>query len=392
MKFSLKKIFVLISILFISFMIGFYGTRLIYFYRIEHKKSNKNYNLVEYLKKDEFILNTTLRKEKNNYYFYKNSKNNYIYFSGLMYRILYFNNDSVFLISDNAVTNIKFGLNGNYSDSNIKKWLNNNYIKNIDSDYLKNKTASLLSIDIYNKIGAEKSFVVNDDFWVLDNGNALVVDQNGSLTKTSNYGDFLGLKPVIELKGDIKYLTGEGIKNNPILIENKVINTLNDLSVGEYIKYKDNKYRVISNNQHVKVVSVDKLKEQHIYSNYSNKYSLKYKNDLGYYLNNIYIKNLNKEDLIKVKWYYSETENINAYVGLLNINDFFLKDIKNSYLLTTNNNQIYTINKDGYLFVDEINKKLDIYPSFVLNGSLKIKSGNGYNDNPYVVGDLNEKN
>lgn len=395
MKYDFRKIFVLISIIFISFMIGFYGTRLIYYYKQENRKDNKSYTLIKYITKEENLLNSTIVKDKNNYYFHKKTENNYLYYSGLMYRILYLNDKSIYAITEEVVTNLKYGQDENYDSSDIKEWLNNVYKKNLNQEYIKNIT--LLDKDTFYKIGEEKSYVIGNDFWVLDKNKALVVDENGNLTKTNNYSDFLGVKPVVEIDGTKDYITGDGTKENPYLLENKSNNTLNDIYVGEYIKYKNIDLRVIEkNNDGIKVLSLNKLDEKYSFSNYTNKYQLKYKSDLGYYLNNTYIKNLNKKDLIQTNWYigeykttYKETEDkyINTYIGLLKIGDYFINSIPNSYLITPNNKDIYIINDKKTLYTNKTNEKLDIYPVFTLNKNLIIKSGSGYKNNPYIVGD-----
>ncbi|MBP3461726.1 MAG: hypothetical protein J6K21_04880 [Bacilli bacterium] len=395
MKYDFRKIFVLISIIFISFMIGFYGTRLIYYYKQENRKDNKSYTLIKYITKEENLLNSTIVKDKNNYYFHKKTENNYLYYSGLMYRILYLNDKSIYAITEEVVTNLKYGQDENYDSSDIKEWLNNVYKKNLNQEYIKNIT--LLDKDTFYKIGEEKSYVIGNDFWVLDKNKALVVDENGNLTKTNNYSDFLGVKPVVEIDGTKDYITGDGTKENPYLLENKSNNTLNDIYVGEYIKYKNIDLRVIEkNNDGIKVLSLNKLDEKCSFSNYTNKYQLKYKSDLGYYLNNTYIKKLNKKDLIQTNWYigeykttYKETEDkyINTYIGLLKIGDYFINSIPNSYLITPNNKDIYIINDKKTLYTNKTNEKLDIYPVFTLNKNLIIKSGSGYKNNPYIVGD-----
>ena len=56
MKFDFRKIFVSISILFLSFMIGFYGSRLVYYYKTENKKNTKDYTLIEYLTTGENLI------------------------------------------------------------------------------------------------------------------------------------------------------------------------------------------------------------------------------------------------------------------------------------------------------------------------------------------------
>jgi len=400
MKFDFRRIFVSISILFLSFMVGFYGSRLVYYYKTENKKNTKDYTLIEYLTTGENLIKNNLMEDNNKYYFYKNIKNNYIYYSGLMYRILYIDKDTLYVITDECITNLKYGETGTYSDSEIKKWLEEIYLNNLDKTYLKNNEVKLLDRETYGKIGEKESFVINKDFWVLDNNEALVITEDGSLTKTSNYKDFLGIKPVIKLKGTTKYIKGNGSINNPYILDNKTTNTTNDLYVGNYLKYKNIDLRVIEkNNDGIKVVTTNPIEGKYIFSNISNLYKTSYKKDIGYYLNNEYIKLLDKNDLVNTKWYIGNYEleykntlnkNINSYVGLLKIGDYFITNIKNTYLITpdiNNTNSIYTINDKNALYLQSINEKLNIYPSFTLKNNLNIVSGNGLKNNPYIIGD-----
>ena len=145
------------------------------------------------------------------------TKNNYIYYSGLIYRILYIDKDTLYVITDECVTNLKYGENNRYSDSEVKKWLEEVYLNNPDNPYLKSNEVKLLDKDTYGKIGEKESFVIDKDFWVLDNDEALVITEDGMLTKTSNYKDFLGVKPVIKLKGTNKYIKGDGAIDNPYI-------------------------------------------------------------------------------------------------------------------------------------------------------------------------------
>ena len=52
-----------------------------------------------------------------------------------------------------------------------------------------------------------------------------------------------------------------------------------------------------------------------------------------------------------------------------------------------NTNMIYTINDKNSLYLQSINEKLDIYPSFTLKNNLNIVNGNGFKNNPYIIGD-----
>lgn len=397
MKFDLRSFFISISILFLSFMIGLYGARFIYYYKSENKQKSTNYNIYEYYIEKESIAKNNLIEENKNYYFYKNNQNNYLYYSGLLYRILYINENFLYVITDESITNLKYGENESYNTSNVKKWLEEVYLKNINDKYLKNKEVSLLDIETFNKIGKEKSNILNNDFWALKDNKALVITEDGKITKTNNYSDFLSVRPVIKLDSNSIIVSGTGTKTNPIIIEKRTKKTLNDLYVGEYINYKNNKYRIIEkNNDYVKVLSLNKLKEQKIFSNYTNDYNLKYKNNLATYLNKTYIKNFNEKDLVKINYYigeynldYEETlkEKVNTYIGLLKIGDYFINNIKNSYTLTKNKNGIYMINEKGLLYIEDIDKKLDVYPVLAFNKNKNIISGNGLINNPYVVGE-----
>lgn len=399
MKLDFRKIFIQISIFFLSFMVGLYGSRLVYYYKMENKKDNKKYTMIEYLTKGENILKNNLIEDDDKYYFNKNTKNNYLYYSGLLYRILYIDNDTLYVITDECVTNLKYGQNNDYNTSEIKQWLEEIYLNNIDKTYLKNNKVTLLDKETFFKIGEKETYVVDKDFWVLDNNKALVVTETGSLTKTNNYEDFLGVKPVLELNGKTLYLKGNGTKNDPYILEDKKTNNTNDLYVGNYIKYKNINLRVIEkNNIGIKVVTTSPINKKYIFSITSNEYKTNYKKDIGYYLNNEYIELLDTNDLVNTKWYignyeleYKNTLNksIDSYIGLLKIGDYFITDIKNSYLLTpnTNDNEIYTINNKNALYIQNIQTKLNIYPAFTLKNNLNIKSGDGTLNNPYIIGD-----
>ena len=375
------KIIVLISCLFLSFMLGLYGSRLLYFYKTEHKKSKKATNIIEHIKGD----------SNNNIYFKRNSKNNYVYFSGLMYRILYVTEDSVVMITDESITSLKYGTSSSYENSDLKKWLEDVYLSNLDEAYLKTKEIKLLDKITYSKIGGKKSFVVSDDFWTKD---GLVITDKGKLEKTDNYNDLLRVKPVIELK-NFKVI-GEGTKEEPYLVEQKEVNSLQNVYVGEYIKYNNMDLRVIEKNEYGIKVLAPKLKEKHIFSPTRNVYNTVYWNDIGYYLNTTYINKLNKNDLIESRFYIGEytdsykttyRENGNAYIGLLKIGDYFVNDVPNSFLLTKNENNVYAVSSDKLIHQVEVDQELNIYPVFTLNKNLNIKSGNGYKKNPYIVGD-----
>lgn len=379
MKFKIDKIFIMISALFLSFMVGFYGSRLIYFYKNESKSQKKADYIVEYLKINKEKNN--LVEYDNNYYFRLKAKNNYLLFNGITYRILYVNN-KVYAITDDNVTKLRYGS----ESSDIDTWLNEVFLKSINKNYVSN--VSLLDKKTYSLVGGEKSYLKGSEFWLKD---GIIVTKTGKLAKTTSYQDFLGVRPVIELS-NFKYVSGDGTSNNPYVVDNRKKETLSDLYVGEYIKYKDLLVRVIENNEVGTKVLSEKVKNVK-YSSTTCEYET---SDIRHFLNTTYIRKLNKNDLVLSNWYtydyissYKDVfnEKETDYIGLLRIGDFFIDQVPNSFIMTEKDDKIYSIDINKNLKVEEIDSFLDAYPSFVLKNTLKIKSGEGTKKNPYVVGE-----
>lgn len=377
------KIIIILSCLFLGFMLGLYGSRLFYFYNLENKKETKATTIVDYIKND----------SKSRVYYKNKEKNNYVYFSGLMYRILYADKGSIALITDEPVTLLKYGETSNYNSSDIKKWLEDIFLNNLNKEYLSENKVTLLDRNTYLKIGGKKSFVVKDDFWLKD---GLIVTEKGELNKTDDTLKFLNVKPVIKLKNFT--INGEGTKENPYLVETKKASNLKEAYVGQYIKYNNMLLRIIDKGNNGLTVVAPKLDEKHIFSEKRNGYNKTYLKDIGYYLNTKFINKLNKKDLLYSNYYigsyetsYKDTykENVYAYIGLIKVGDYFIGDLKESYTLTKKDDIIYVVDKNGMLYQDETNKKLNIYPVFDIK-NLDISGGNGYKKNPYIVGEKNE--
>ncbi len=392
-----KYVFVYCSLLFIGGMIGFYGSRLIHFYRLEQKKDSSSSTIYEYLTREDHLMKQKLIKDKESYRYPLDADNNYIYFCGFYYRILYFNEKSIYAIIEKSVTNLKYGSSSQYQESNVKTWLENVFLANLKEEYLNGEKVTLLDKETYSKIGAKDSFVLEQDFWALDGENALIITEQGDVQKTESYADFLAVKPVVIFDSENFYIDGDGTYENPYLFENTVAETLEDVYVGEYIEYNSNVWRVIEKNENgVKVLSVSPIEKQLPFSSNSNAYSTSDKKGLGYYLNHDYLEGFNKDDLVSSKWDtgeyvmdYQDTKNTNvkAYVGALKVGDYFTMDVPNSYLLSKSGNYIYSMNEENKLTANEGKKALDIYPVLVLRKDLMIHSGVGYVDSPYVVGD-----
>ncbi len=384
----LKRIFVIGSILFLSFMVIFYGYRLFYFYSAEHKKT------VVTTLTNQIITNSEKLVEKDNdFYFNGDVSNNYLYYSGMFYRIVSFNDDYLTLIVNEDLTKLKYGVNEDYETSDVKIWLENEYLNNLNQGALYSQEAKLLDLKTYAAIGESNSFINSTDMWIVDGNQGLMLDKVGNVNTPSSYQYFLSIRPVIKIK-NINYIKGNGTINNPYVVENKIVNTLEDTYVGEYIKYKNNLYRIISKESGIKVIAIDSI-GQHNFSSLNVLYESGTKEDLFSYLNNDFLSKLNQNDLVLTTWNngkyntsYQETKShvVSSYIGLLTVGDYFIQNIT-GYLLLPSDDMVYTVTEDKNLYMVNPNKVLDIYPSFSLKKDLIVNRGIGTKENPYEVGE-----
>lgn len=386
----MRRIFVIGSILFLTFMVTFYGYRLFYYYSAEHEKK------ITTTLSNQIITNTDqLVQIGDDFYFQGTTDNNYLYYAGIDYRIISLNDEYLTLIANEDLTKLKYGTSDDYDTSDIKKWLEEKYLSQFNQDFLYEEKVNLLDLQTYLHIGGESSFLESNDIWVVEDNKGLMLDKEGKINTSSSYQYFLGVRPIIKIK-NVDYIRGDGSVNNPYIIENKIVNTLEDTSIGEYLKYKNNVYRIISKDNGVQVVAV-KTVGKNKFSTANILYGTSSKDDLYQYLNVSFLSRLNQEDLIKADWNigtyqdcYKETESkkVSSYVGLLTIGDYFINNITGYILATSkeNDDMIYTIQEDGSLYLVFPTRELDIYPSFVLKEELGISGGNGTKNYPYEVG------
>ena len=79
---------------------------------------------------------------------------------------------------------------------------------------------------------------------------------------------------------------------------------------------------------------------------------------------------------------------IEAYVGLLEIGDLFIDDVENTYTLTNTGikNTIFKV-VDGKLYSDRYSSENDVRPVIFLDSNIKILQGFGTLESPYEVGE-----
>lgn len=428
-----QKIFCFVSLVFILVCIFWYGVRFVYFYLDSKKTTEIEKQTLASIIIDKNYDTDNFKKVNNDYYFYGDAKNNYVTYSNMVFRIVKIDKDNkMTLVSDKPVTSLAYGVDKNFKDNYLIKWLNesdeintgileknlnnkNNYLlktesciddvssmknigcKKVNDDYY----LSLLSIIDYVNTGAEDSFINNGYYTYLANKNddgVWYINDKGKLN-TSDGEDIYGVKTTITINSNVSLISGDGTENSPYVIEDK------SGYFGSYVKLGDDTWRVYEDGDTLKLVlnnylEIDGEKFKYIYS-----YRNYYHNDtiygsLAYYLNNSYLNSLSYKDLIVTNNYsnnyYSEdnafdysdviNETVDTKVTVLSIGNPTLNNDLEDYFTSTgtgaNDDDIYVINKNAT--VDEVDsgKKAYVVPCISIMKE-NLKAGSGTSDDPY---------
>lgn len=311
-------------------------------FRIYNKTKNINL-LSEYIIKNNEITNKNgLNKENSSYIFKGETDNNYILYNNLLWRIVKINNDSsITLILDDYINMLPKNLINSFFE-NLTNNLNTKYLtKNKicmdemnDNEITCNKInnnsyISLLSAyDYLNSFYEEQTFITKDKeiMWLYNNDN----HTNGDSISKSNENNFYEIRPVITLKANTTYKTGNGNKDNPYKIDDE------SFGLGSIVKINNETYVVYDFIDDIKLMSlntIDKLNKEKVLDYLNNELyeKLNYNNILNNL--NIYTGTYNnkKDDLYKEK----EIKKI----GIPNILDIKINnDITNYYLPNKINN------------------------------------------------------
>lgn len=421
-----EKKFIFFNILTIFIICSIYSYKLIHYYRLEHKQSFlTTNNLYETLKNKPITYNNSgLYKIDNNYYYKGKVTDNYLYYSARLWRIISFNDNGIKLITEDTQTSMVWSTENNYKNSYIYNWLNitdkehsgifinslNNYknylIKhswctdivtkdNQTCNDTLNNYVGLISIEEYLKAGGIESYLNNNNyFWTInasENNIWYIFDKGGINDETNDDTGYhsYGVRPSIVLDTNTPLYKGDGTKDNPYIIENDNSVILNHKSIGSYIKYNDNLFRIIEkNDDYIKLTLAYHLEDSKV--NYNN---------INQYLNNVLLNKLEKNNLVKCPFYggnYSKDNNYDykeiynkkeySYIGLPSVTELFITDDSDIWLNNYNNNSlIYTTNTLGRLFLDNNDNLHYLKPSICINGNITILSGSGTNNDPYVL-------
>lgn len=441
-KIKTQNIIIFINVIVLLIITFIYACRLIHYYKIEHPKIDKQLSLAETitLKKNITSVGDGLYKEDDSYFFKGKHVNNYLEYSGILFRIVSVKDNNVKLISDESLTNLVWGIEDDFEKSYINTWLNgkkkyegvfysslnnsddylvdtNFCVEKLDEKSKKctdeiNTKVGLLSLIEYNLAGGTKSYLNQNNFWWLSNPSEdgiWYVYSDGKINDITNTGNnyySYGVRPVINIKGNIKLISGDGTEKNPYKFEHEKGNILKDKNVGEFIQYSDLNWRIIErNNDYIRVALDGLIKDKNenyerIYSNGYNVFS-KY-SDIGYYLNNYFYNTLDNTYLVDGNIYtnrYDSTVDfdylrifdnyITAKVGMMQIGDLFINDYDDYFLVSrtsTYTGTVYKVKENNKLYADLPSNKSQIRPTIFLDLDTPIKSGTGSQKDPYVIG------
>lgn len=417
-----EKIFILTSIVAITVIFFIYLYRLIYYYRLEHVKYKVN-TLIQELTSNVTQSNDGLYILDENNYFYKGiNVNNYIWYSGNLYRIISINDTNIKLISEDNLTTISWGKEDKFDESNLYTWLNNTeesksvYLNSVFNNqvYLKefnicnntiNKSCintnkylvSLLTRSEYLNAGGKLSYLNNEsNYWIIDDTNEIeksYVFKEGGIGSETNDTTLssYGVRPVITINGNITNYKGTGTKEDPYNIVDELGETISEKKIGEYVSYNNYLFRLLEKqDEGLKLILDGTLDEVTISFNDSIDYLNK---NFANKFNNLSTCTYNigqYGSLTSYDYKNTYTSTIDGSVWLPGIGDLYVTNgeeywLTNSY--DVNTTLAYKLNSNSTIIADTKTSLNKIRPVLCVKKDIKIVSGDGTKNSPYVLGE-----
>ena len=403
---KIQTIFCIISIIFILGCCGFYGSRLIKYYKVYNPKSETGEALANL--SSEIISSSSIVFEGDglynnlgNYVYKGRDVNNYLLVSNMMFRIVKINTDkTIDIVLDEYINKLSFNDDvTSYLDSSLNKYLNEKFLPIIDKELLvptsictspvyelsevncdtvdNNNYVKILGIsEFLNSMNDSKTYLVNDSeyLWLYNHGKENIWHTNGMNVANSKSSNLYGVKPYLTLKNTTVYVTGDGTLENPYQIKEE-----DKIRVGTYLDINDDIYIVYEEGtDYLQVESNRLLPDKHKFADSSNEYK---DSLLKTYLEETYVKKLSYQDILKeVTWF----GDIKSTVGILSNDDLkFNSDLEGYFIDLKKDNNISLYNTS--VLSTRVNIKRDVRPCLGIKKDLKIISGNGSRLAPFIV-------
>lgn len=260
---------------------------------------------------------------------------------------------------------------------------------------------SLLTLEDYENYGGANSFLnTGEDFLLASynsEGEYWMVNSDGSVSLESNPIYLHNIRPVITINYEIKAISGEGTQEDPYVISEAPA-VSEELMIGQYVRYSDKLFVTVQCGQQPRLMLVDAIEEL-AFSN-GNVFSLK--SGIGRILNNDFLKSLKDySDYLVQSDYYcgafdgedfnylaSYGDYVKCYVGLPVLGNMGLQYLNDSYLSnysSINEDIIYSVSSSRALYGDFITELKNAHPVITLRNDLKVASGAGTADDPFIL-------
>jgi len=438
-----EKIFQIISVILVVGILSTYLGRLIYF-KIYYDNRKKDIlgelTLAESLVEKTALttVNNGLVKNDDGSYVYKGFvDDNYLVYDNRLYRMISIDQGgAIKIVSEDSIMNFFLENADSFQNTTLHKFLNDNNGEKsgifvdeilIDGNYIVASTictdkadklnnigcsviyeksfVGLLSLFDYEQAGGASSYLNNQtNFWLSncnDNGAFWFVNETGNLSISASILVAQGVRPVLTLSYNVKSLSGDGTKNNPYVITKTTVKTIKETITGQYISYSGSLWKVSLSNEVGTIAMLEGSLEKTNSFGKTNEYSID--SGAGKYLNRTYLNTLiNFEKyLVEYEWPIGKftsmnvldyADNYNAtlkcYVGMPNTSYPGFDDVANVYLTS----QLYESVKLAYCTTENkalysvlLEEKLNLRPVICFNNEIKIVSGTGTMEDPFIL-------
>ena len=392
--------------------------------------------------------------------------NNYIWYSEKLWRAVSIDtsDNSVKLITQWDISIISYNIVGNslFQGSYMEQWLNDTTVdgflgnlrepeKFIKMDSVWNNTITmettkpakttlvtdavgLLNMYEYTmslKNADYKTGYLNNglNWWTMtpsDSNNIYLVNDYGVAPTMYSSRNTFGIRPVINLKSNIKIVSGNGTENSPYRLEGDNDRTLSGTLLstrysGEYISFgtgENNLYRIVSHEDGIgtKITSEFPLKENGTFKTitYGDSTIFSVNSNIGQYLNSqSYLSDNNQNMLVESNWYLGKfndgdnyklakykssdmtelNEYVTAKIGLLRVGELMCGQFDTRYsngnywtITKEDNTNIRGISVTGYTRAYSFSDTdVAIKPAMNLKSNVVITGGDGTKSNPFTI-------
>ena len=269
----------------------------------------------------------------------------------------------------------------------------------------------LLSLDDYNRIGGADSYLNNgQSYWLMnqnEEGFYWYVLEDGNITAANRSSQFGWIRPVITIGYEMIVQDGDGSLEHPFTVEEPAVENAEDIRVGSYVSYGERTWHISNRDAEG---NLEGMLEGYVMNGeepytcqYGKTHDYNVKDGVGKYLNNTYLKTLPdyKDYLVSKTWSYGAisdsknydfrdnyTESVECYVMIPNSGSMYLNDYPDIFLSSMDadtHRLIYSFTADGILYADLLETPMKVRPVVCFQGSLKVASGTGTLEDPYVL-------